>query len=264
MANVVTFMLPEIEIGENYVKDALRALLHTIIVNRSIGPLHTRMVQCELLGISYPTTNYPEEKQSVDSAIGRFQTVISKSDFNMVKDCFILEFNETITESGFLGVGSRTKRLLWEQWKIPLRIHRRKQQFSHAMGNNAHGSRRHSIANNDQMQSGVSMGVRKRGYSEPHIPQQRLPEEADGGSNLTPTQTILKERNQILQSEDRVQRGVFYILDAVNRRVDHLPKRKLTALKDAKTYDYSIKLHSEQAEAKASLKPLMASLSFRF
>ena len=75
--------------------------MHTIIVNRSIGPLHTRMVQCELLGISYPTTNYPEEKQSVDSAIGRFQTVISKSDFNMVKDCFILEFNETITESGF-------------------------------------------------------------------------------------------------------------------------------------------------------------------
>ena len=93
---------------------------------------------------------------------------------------------------------------------------------------------------------------------------QTFPQEAEGGPNWTPTQPILKERDQILQSEDRVQRGVFYILDAVNRRVDHLPKRKLTALKDAKTYDYSIKLHSEQAEAKASLKPLMASLSFRF
>ena len=71
-------------------------------------------------------------------------------------------------------------------------------------------------------------------------------------------------RNQILKSEEKVQAGIFYVIDAVNRRVDHLPKRKLTALKDAKTYDYVIKLHSEQVEAKASLKPLMTSLSFRF
>ena len=58
------------------------------------------MVQCELLRISYlpPAAG---GKAKVDSAIGRFQTVISKSDFNMVKNCFILEFNETITEKVF-------------------------------------------------------------------------------------------------------------------------------------------------------------------
>ena len=75
--------------------------------------------------------------------------------------------------------------------------------------------------------------------------------------------TTKTTREELLLGE-KVQNGIFYVIDAVNRRVDHLPKRKLTALKDAKTYDYSIKLHSELTEAKASLKPLMTSLSFRF
>ena len=86
MANVVTFMLPEIEIYENHVKDALRSILHTIIVNRSIGPLHTRMMPCELFGLNYATTNHPDEKQNVDSAIGRFQTIITRSNNNLIKE----------------------------------------------------------------------------------------------------------------------------------------------------------------------------------
>ena len=106
----------------------------------------------------------------------------------------------------------------------------------------------------------ASQGVRRRGGSAPPIPQQHNV----NSKQLSSGQTVLHERNKILKSEQKVQNGIFYIIDAVNRRVDHLPKRKLTALKDAKTYDYSIKLHSEQVEAKASLKPLMTSLSFRF
>eukprot|EP00943_MAST-04B_sp_MAST-4B-sp1_P006768 g6768.t1 len=259
MANVVTFMLPEIEIPENHVKDALRSILHTIIVNRSIGPLHMRMMSCEMFGLNYPTTNQPEDKQNVDSAIGRFQTVITRSDNNVVKDCFLLEFYETISESGFLGVGTRTKKLLWEQWKIPLRISVTNQKFYN--NNRRQTMSIHQIQQTDR----ASQGVRRRGGSAPPIPQQQLPVEYNvNNKQLNPGQTVLLERNKILKSEQKVQNGIFYIIDAVNRRVDHLPKRKLTALKDAKTYDYSIKLHSEQVEAKASLKPLMTSLSFRF
>ena len=249
MANVVTFMLPEIEIYENHVKDALRSILHTIIVNRSIGPLHTRMMPCELFGLNYATTNHPDEKQNVDSAIGRFQTIITRSNNNLIKDCFLLEFYETKIESTFLGVSTRTKKLLWEQWKIPLRIHRKNDDNY----TNRNRGRRMSMEdnNNNMTTNNNTTRTRRRGNSEPAI-------------TLTPGQTILQEREQILKSEEKVQNGIFYVIDAVNRRVDHLPKRKLTALKDAKTYDYSIKLHSELTEAKASLKPLMTSLSFRF
>ena len=161
MANVVTFMLPEIEIPENHVKDALRSILHTIIVNRSIGPLHIRMMSCEMFGLNYPTTNHPEDKQNVDSAIGRFQTVITRSDNNVVKDCFLLEFYETISESGFLGVGTRTKKLLWEQWKIPLRISVTNQKFYN-------NNRRQSMSIHQIQQTDIaSQGVRRRGGSAP-------------------------------------------------------------------------------------------------
>ena len=121
-----------------------------------------------------------------------------------------------------------------------------------------------------QQQNTTVRGVRSRGYSAPPRPEEQLisghnvNNTNDNNTHLSPGQTILQERNQILKSEEKVQNGIFYVIDAVNRRVDHLPKRKLTALKDAKTYDYSIKLHSELTEAKASLKPLMTSLSFRF
>eukprot|EP00505_MAST-04D_sp_SCG-Rhode-Island_P006567 Stramenopile-MAST_4_protein_6567 len=75
----------------------------------------------------------------------------------------------------------------------------------------------------------------------------------------------MEERKQQRIGESAVQKGIVYIVDAVNRRVDHLPTRKLTSLKESKTYDCNIVLHSEQVVSKESnLKPLMQSLSFRF
>ena len=65
--------------------------------------------------------------------------------------------------------------------------------------------------------------TRRRGNSEPAI-------------TLTPGQTILQEREQILKSEEKVQNGIFYVIDAVNRRVDHLPKRKFLLYINGKHY----------------------------
>ena len=231
MANVVCFMLPELEVLDEQVKDALRSTLHTILFNRSLGPVETIVKTCEFFATSYCTNNNPEEKQSVDSAIGRFQTVIARSSNELVKDCFVLEFFETITESGFLGVGTRTKKLLWEQWKIPLRVHC-------ATGDGAKKS---------------SGG----GYNQ-------SPERPTNGGSPGQKQRLLEKEAQRRKGEVALQKAIMYIVDAVNRRVDHLPKRKLTSLQQSKTYDCEISLHSEQVDSRASLKPLMQSLSFRF
>jgi hypothetical protein len=220
MANVVVFMVPELEVSEDHVKDGLRSLLHTILFSRSLGPIETSVKTCDFFAVSYCTTNNPEEKQLVDSSIGRFQTSIARSSNELVKDCFIVEFFETVTESGFLGVGTRTKRLLWEQWKIPVRVHR-------------NSATKKSASYDD--------GPGRAGA------------------------LIMEERKQQRIGESAVQKGIVYIVDAVNRRVDHLPTRKLTSLKESKTYDCNIVLHSEQVVSKESnLKPLMQSLSFRF
>ena len=162
MANVVTFMLPEIEIYENHVKDALRSILHTIIVNRSIGPLHTRMMPCELFGLNYATTNHPDEKQNVDSAIGRFQTIITRSNNNLIKDCFLLEFYETKIESTFLGV-IHVLKVIMGTMENTLRIHRKNDD------NYTNRNRRMSMEdnNNNMTTNNNTTRTRRRGNSEP-------------------------------------------------------------------------------------------------
>ena len=69
MANVVVFMVPELEVSEDHVKDGLRSLLHTILFSRSLGPIETSVKTCDFFAVSYCTTNNPEEKQLVDSSI---------------------------------------------------------------------------------------------------------------------------------------------------------------------------------------------------
>ena len=104
-----------------------------------------------------------------------------------------MEFYETKIESTFLGVSTRTKKLLWEQWKIPLRIHRKNDDNY----TNRNRGRRTSMEdnNNNMTTNNNTTRTRRRGNSEPAI-------------TLTPGQTILQEREQILKSEEKVQNGI--------------------------------------------------------
>jgi len=71
--NTLQHFLPELEVDKTQIEDALRAVLHTILFNRSLGPVvPTEKNMLSFDNITYVSCGIPKVEENVDKAISKF------------------------------------------------------------------------------------------------------------------------------------------------------------------------------------------------
>eukprot|EP00927_Polykrikos_kofoidii_P041464 TRINITY_DN35353_c0_g1_i1.p1 TRINITY_DN35353_c0_g1~~TRINITY_DN35353_c0_g1_i1.p1 ORF type:complete len:223 (+),score=27.57 TRINITY_DN35353_c0_g1_i1:224-892(+) len=127
MLNVEEFVCPELRLALCHVKEALRTVLHTALVCRSIGghrPIEPRPVHSELFDITYMKTDEPEIEQELERSIREFTDLFESNMCRSGRAQLILSFYTTKSRKQSLWniiVGSDEK-IVFEQWRTPVAV----------------------------------------------------------------------------------------------------------------------------------------------
>jgi len=101
------------------VKEALRCVLHTILFNRSLGPLTPQEVESELFDITYMRAGSTRIDKEVELAIEKFASSLSFERKGTARGQIALSFYEKRNRTSFFGTSKEEKRY-WEKWIIPV------------------------------------------------------------------------------------------------------------------------------------------------
>lgn len=132
--------LPELELATGQVREALQAILHTILFIRSPGPVAPRDVHCEGFDLTYTRIETPDGAKSwsqqgnvvggggpgiaiesdldrkVDDSIEAFLRSLSQIGPELLSGCLTLSFFERRASKQLFGLMSHEERVVWEQW----------------------------------------------------------------------------------------------------------------------------------------------------
>eukprot|EP00536_Pseudo-nitzschia_multiseries_P015699 jgi/Psemu1/292154/fgenesh1_pg.934_\ len=120
--------LPELELATGQVREALQAILYTILFIRSPGPVSPRDVECEGFdSLTYPriastpsspsSLNYDVDKK-VDESIQNFLMKLSQIGPELLSGGLTLSFFERRKTQQLFGLVSNEERVVWEQWHL--------------------------------------------------------------------------------------------------------------------------------------------------
>lgn len=131
--------LPELELATGQAREALQAILYTILFIRSPGPVTPRDVECEGFNLTYPriandklsalqggsgggtvphsSLEYDVDKK-VDSAITTFLTTLSQIGPELLSGGLTLSFFERRATRQLFGLVSNEEKVIWEQWHL--------------------------------------------------------------------------------------------------------------------------------------------------
>jgi len=120
--------LPELELATGQVREALQAILYTILFIRSPGGVSPRDVECcgEFEFLVYPriatssslsTINCDVDKK-VDESIQNFLMKLSQIGPELLSGGLTLSFFERRKTQQLFGLVSNEERVVWEQWHL--------------------------------------------------------------------------------------------------------------------------------------------------
>eukprot|EP00934_Nitzschia_sp_Nitz4_P003491 Nitzschia sp. Nitz4//scaffold114_size70088//23058//24071//NITZ4_005974-RA/size70088-augustus-gene-0.3-mRNA-1//1//CDS//3329533414//3481//frame0 len=120
--------LPELELATGQAREALQAILYTILFIRSPGPVTPRDVECEGFNLTYPrianerlggvsALEYDVDKK-VDAAITTFLTTLSQIGPELLSGGLTLSFFERRATRQLFGLVSNEEKVVWEQWHL--------------------------------------------------------------------------------------------------------------------------------------------------
>ena len=137
--------LPELELATGQVREALQAVLHTILFIRSPGPVAPRDLHCEGFDLTYTRIETPDGQRSwsqqaagagggggaqqaltlesdldrrVDDAIENFLRSLTQIGPELLSGCLTLSFFERRASKQLFGLMNHEERVVWEQWII--------------------------------------------------------------------------------------------------------------------------------------------------
>uniref|UniRef100_A0A7S1ZEN7 Autophagy-related protein 101 n=1 Tax=Trieres chinensis TaxID=1514140 RepID=A0A7S1ZEN7_TRICV len=131
--NCVEHYLPELELATGQVREALQAILHTILFIRSPGPVAPRDIHCEGFDLTYSRIANDDGNQvavvsgpavvqendidkKVDDSIEVFLRSLSQIGPELLSGCLTLSFFERRASRQLFGLVSHEERVVWEQW----------------------------------------------------------------------------------------------------------------------------------------------------
>uniref|UniRef100_A0A7S2I962 Autophagy-related protein 101 n=1 Tax=Alexandrium andersonii TaxID=327968 RepID=A0A7S2I962_9DINO len=125
MLNVEEFSCPELRLAMCHVKEAVRIILHTVLVCRSIGghrPIEPRAVLSELFDLTYMKTDEVDFEQELEQTARQFSEVFENSLARSGRAQLVLSFYTTKSRKQSIWniiVGSDEK-IVFEQWRVPV------------------------------------------------------------------------------------------------------------------------------------------------
>ncbi|GBG24366.1 Transient-receptor-potential-like protein [Hondaea fermentalgiana] len=126
MANVVQHELRALEVDEAQVREAVEAVVHTIIFNRALGDVEVE--ERELL--HFPTLSYVRcgakvIENTVAEALDGLEDRLELIGPDLVRGVVEIAFFDSRQRKGFLGLGAVTEtRVYWERWRMPVVVHK--------------------------------------------------------------------------------------------------------------------------------------------
>mmetsp|Transcript_153478 Transcript_153478/g.491921 ORF Transcript_153478/g.491921 Transcript_153478/m.491921 type:complete len:221 (-) Transcript_153478:26-688(-) len=127
MLNVEEFVCPEVRVAICHVKEAIRIVLHTLVVCRSIGghrPVEPRSCSSEVLDLAFMATDEPEAEQEIEARARQFSELFEGSLANTGRAQLVFSFYTTKSRKQSIWnilVGSDEK-IVFEQWRFPVVI----------------------------------------------------------------------------------------------------------------------------------------------
>lgn len=127
MLNVEEFACPELRLALSHVKEAMRAILHTLVMCRSIGghrPIEPRAVQSELFDISYLKTDETEIEQELEGAARQFSGIFESNNGGPGRAQMVINFYTTKSrkQSIWNMIVGGDEKIVFEQWRIPVAV----------------------------------------------------------------------------------------------------------------------------------------------
>ena len=126
--NVTLHSLTELEVPQGAVKEALRAVLHSILFSRALGPVTALEQRSPILGnFCYVKCGDVRGRSSVqidktvEESIEQFCHSLSPVGPELARGRLVLSFYERRTRKTFLGMSTKEK-VYWEQWSIPVLV----------------------------------------------------------------------------------------------------------------------------------------------
>lgn len=119
MSNCERWTLNPLSIEPHYSRDVLRALLHTIIFNRALGPVSPIDTDSELFDLTWVRCNDSTVEKKIEDKINSLSSWIQKNQGNPLGVC--LSFYEKRERQFWFSKSE--ERLYWEQWIITLNFH---------------------------------------------------------------------------------------------------------------------------------------------
>jgi len=130
--NCIEHQLPELELATGQVREALQAILHTVLFIRSPGPVAPRDVHCEGFDLTYTRIASDQSSNAgggamhsviesdidrkVDNAIEVFLRSLSQIGPELLSGCLTLSFFERRASRQLFGLVSHEEKVVWEQW----------------------------------------------------------------------------------------------------------------------------------------------------
>ena len=108
------------------VKEVARALIHTILFNRALGPLKPREHYCDLFDICYAKIDDIDIDRLVEDAVERLSQSLRIVGNGTAKGRIAVTFYEKKKRKGFLGLTTVEDQVNWEQWIISIVVNRQK------------------------------------------------------------------------------------------------------------------------------------------
>lgn len=125
MLNVEEFVCPEMTLAMCHVKEAVRTVLHTLVVCRSLGglwPAEPRPTFSEVLDLTYMRTDCAEFEQELEPKVRQFSELFERDLAHSGRAQLIFSFYTTKSRKQSIWniiVGSDEK-IVFEQWRLPV------------------------------------------------------------------------------------------------------------------------------------------------
>lgn len=126
--NSKEYHLPELELATGQAREALQAILHTILFIRSPGPVAPKDVHCEGFNLTYTRIandalrNQSKKKnhyldKKVDDSIEEFLKGLVQIGPELLSGCLTLSFFERRASKQLFFL-SHEEKVIWEQWHV--------------------------------------------------------------------------------------------------------------------------------------------------
>lgn len=141
--NSQVHQLPELETATSGTREALQAIIHTILFIRSPGPVAPHDVHCESFNMTYtriatdndtdiqqlssPTNRYSQQHHTtynqkseldrkVDDAIEHFMRTLTPIGPELMAGNLAISFYERRSKNKLFGLVNQEEKIVWEQW----------------------------------------------------------------------------------------------------------------------------------------------------